>query len=503
MNLFNHDSHPREKGTNQNHIYQRYLQTSHDIFKVICQGHINLRHMFVYLQRHYPVLGYLCHLSSACGQILSTSDPSNITLSLLYSRKCNVLLPHSIQGPVDFPLDQDIDKLGKLNNPRKKTPLEDVPQSTPNRQDPIDPLDVPSSRSSSRSSLPAKTERGRSRRRRNPDLTQNGDSDSEEDPPYEQAPEDPQGLISTLIKALNARPTSDHTTSKFKTPGMKAPDRFDGESPSKLRPSSSLPILFSNDPAPLPMIDKGYLPCSVTLTKFATQNTSSNLQMKESGKASAYIAQFRTPISNQLERSAFTFHFRKGLPPRITDQLAISGLRLTLTQLIDRTIERQLLPRQESLENQNSRSKTILQNLSNKSQENRNNIFRIFKYPASSSSKPNQDDSKEISSVLSKEGFLKDERAREKKAYSFIGLCKFSSEPSYWVSQKAKWTFKFSTFPSFEWELVVLDAPGMDDTILGHDFLVHWNPDVNWKEGVINLRTNTPSLLTFLLSKLN
>ncbi|KNZ64632.1 hypothetical protein VP01_10099g1 [Puccinia sorghi] len=31
----------------------------------------------------------------------------------------------------------------------------------------------------------------------------------------------------------------------------------------------------------------------------------------------------------------------------------------------------------------------------------------------------------------------------------------------------------------------------MDDTILGHDFLVYWNPDVNWQEGVINLRTNT------------
>ena len=31
----------------------------------------------------------------------------------------------------------------------------------------------------------------------------------------------------------------------------------------------------------------------------------------------------------------------------------------------------------------------------------------------------------------------------------------------------------------------------MDDTILGHDFLVHWNPDVDWREGVINLRTST------------
>ncbi|KNZ61395.1 hypothetical protein VP01_14065g1, partial [Puccinia sorghi] len=51
----------------------------------------------------------------------------------------------------------------------------------------------------------------------------------------------------------------------------------------------------------------------------------------------------------------------------------------------------------------------------------------------------------------------------------------------------------------FEWDLTVLDAPGMDDTILGHDFLVYWNPDVDWQEGVIKLRTNT-SQSTNLLS---
>jgi len=72
-----------------------------------------------------------------------------------------------------------------------------------------------------------------------------------------------------------------------------------------------------------------------------------------------------------------------------------------------------------------------------------------------------------------------------------VYLVSSSKDPSFWVSKKTKWIFNFSTFPSFEWDLTVLDAPGMDDTILGHDFLVHWNPDVNWQEGVINLRTNT------------
>ncbi|KNZ44819.1 aspartyl protease family protein, partial [Puccinia sorghi] len=58
-----------------------------------------------------------------------------------------------------------------------------------------------------------------------------------------------------------------------------------------------------------------------------------------------------------------------------------------------------------------------------------------------------------------------------------VYLVNSSKEPSFWVSKKAKWTFHFSNFPSFEWDLTVLDAPGMDYTILGHDFLVYWNPD--------------------------
>ena len=78
-----------------------------------------------------------------------------------------------------------------------------------------------------------------------------------------------------------------------------------------------------------------------------------------------------------------------------------------------------------------------------------------------------------------------------------IFLVSSSTKPSYWVLKKAKWFFDFPSFPNFEWDLFVLDAPGMDDTILGHDFLVHWNPDVNWKEGVINLRAKDAPLTSF------
>ncbi|KAH9443552.1 hypothetical protein Pst134EA_033019 [Puccinia striiformis f. sp. tritici] len=300
------------------------------------------------------------------------------------------------QGPVDFPLDQDIDKLGKLNQ-RKKTPLESVPQSTPNRQDPIDPLHVHSSRSSSLSPPPAKTERGRSRRRRNPDLTQNGDTDSEEDPPYKQAPEDPQGLISTLIKALNARPTSDHTT-WVQNPGHEGPGSIRRR--KVLYASSYLGAEPLNDKFEQQLFTLFGDPNEVRNAEYELNN----LQMKESSKASAYIAQFHTLQSRiSWNDAAFTFHFRKGLPPRITDQLAIKSPKKPETS-----------SKQEdsSKSNGNKSSKKPPQQSSGSSST-----------PASSSSKPRtRTTPKDIISVLSKEGFLKDdERARREKE----GLCMY------------------------------------------------------------------------------
>ncbi|KAH9461410.1 hypothetical protein Pst134EA_017718 [Puccinia striiformis f. sp. tritici] len=340
-----------------------------------------------------------------------TTVLQTINLSLLYSRitqrtpTCT-----QSQGPVDFPLDQDIDKLDRLNNQRKKTPLEDVPQSTPN----------------------PKPERGRSQRHRNPDLTQNGDSDSEDDPPYKQAPEDPQGLISDLTRALNARPTSDHTTSKFKTPGMKAPDRFDGKrgrAAQWFEPCLGL-LDFKKPDCILNNWDKFEQqlftifgdPNEVRNTEYELNN----LQMKDSGKASLYIAQFCTLQSRiSWNDFAFTFHFHKGLPPRITDQLAISGLHLTsLQQLIDRTIEldncyhdknRSKKPDTPSKQDDSSKS--------NNNKSSKKPHQQSSGTPALSSSKPRtRTTPQEISSVLSKEGFLKgDKRARQEKE----GLCMY------------------------------------------------------------------------------
>ena len=66
-----------------------------------------------------------------------------------------------------------------------------------------------------------------------------------------------------------------------------------------------------------------------------------------------------------------------------------------------------------------------------------------------------------------------------------------------WLAEKVRWTFAISSFPTFEWECLVIDATGKDDAILGYDFLSHWNPNINWSEGLITPRTKPTLLPTF------
>ena len=70
--------------------------------------------------------------------------------------------------------------------------------------------------------------------------------------------------------------------------------------------------------------------------------------------------------------------------------------------------------------------------------------------------------------------------------YTFIS----SLTPMQVLKEKVLWTFHFSSFPNFEWECLVIDAPEADDTILGYDFLSYWNPEIDWNQGLINLRTS-------------
>ncbi|MBW0514220.1 hypothetical protein O181_053935 [Austropuccinia psidii MF-1] len=46
------------------------------------------------------------------------------------------------------------------------------------------------------------------------------------------------------------------------------------------------------------------------------------------------------------------------------------------------------------------------------------------------------------------------------------------------------------SFPSFEWDLLVIDTPKGEGLILGFDFLNHFNPSIDWRQGLITLNTD-------------
>ncbi|MBW0566520.1 hypothetical protein O181_106235 [Austropuccinia psidii MF-1] len=46
------------------------------------------------------------------------------------------------------------------------------------------------------------------------------------------------------------------------------------------------------------------------------------------------------------------------------------------------------------------------------------------------------------------------------------------------------------SFPSFEWEFLVIDTTKGEDLILGFDFLNHFNPSTDWRQGLITFNAD-------------
>ncbi|MBW0514247.1 hypothetical protein O181_053962 [Austropuccinia psidii MF-1] len=45
------------------------------------------------------------------------------------------------------------------------------------------------------------------------------------------------------------------------------------------------------------------------------------------------------------------------------------------------------------------------------------------------------------------------------------------------------------SFPSFQWDVLVIDTPKGEDLILGFDFLNHFAPSIYWKQGLISFNS--------------
>ncbi|MBW0512610.1 hypothetical protein O181_052325 [Austropuccinia psidii MF-1] len=66
-----------------------------------------------------------------------------------------------------------------------------------------------------------------------------------------------------------------------------------------------------------------------------------------------------------------------------------------------------------------------------------------------------------------------------------------SSESSFlFVTHHTKYMVELPSFPSFEWDLLVIDTPKGEDPILGFDFLNHFNPSIDWRKGLITFHSD-------------
>ncbi|MBW0546664.1 hypothetical protein O181_086379 [Austropuccinia psidii MF-1] len=53
------------------------------------------------------------------------------------------------------------------------------------------------------------------------------------------------------------------------------------------------------------------------------------------------------------------------------------------------------------------------------------------------------------------------------------------------ITHYTKWLVDLPSFPNFEWDLCIIDSPKGEALILGYDFLYHFNPIIDWKNGLI------------------
>ncbi|MBW0570778.1 hypothetical protein O181_110493 [Austropuccinia psidii MF-1] len=60
-----------------------------------------------------------------------------------------------------------------------------------------------------------------------------------------------------------------------------------------------------------------------------------------------------------------------------------------------------------------------------------------------------------------------------------------NESPALLITHYTKWVVDFPSLQSFEWDFFIIDSPKGEDLILGYDFLYHFNPIIDWKNGLI------------------
>ncbi|MBW0531100.1 hypothetical protein O181_070815 [Austropuccinia psidii MF-1] len=65
-----------------------------------------------------------------------------------------------------------------------------------------------------------------------------------------------------------------------------------------------------------------------------------------------------------------------------------------------------------------------------------------------------------------------------------------SESLSLFVTYHTKYMVQLPSFPSFEWDFLVIDTAKGEDLILGFDFFNHLNPSIDWKQGLITFNAD-------------
>ncbi|MBW0576890.1 hypothetical protein O181_116605, partial [Austropuccinia psidii MF-1] len=65
-----------------------------------------------------------------------------------------------------------------------------------------------------------------------------------------------------------------------------------------------------------------------------------------------------------------------------------------------------------------------------------------------------------------------------------------SESPLLFVTQHTEYMVELPSFPSFAWDFLVIDTPKGEDLILGFVFLTHFNPSIDWRQGLITFNAD-------------
>ncbi|MBW0477202.1 hypothetical protein O181_016917 [Austropuccinia psidii MF-1] len=60
-----------------------------------------------------------------------------------------------------------------------------------------------------------------------------------------------------------------------------------------------------------------------------------------------------------------------------------------------------------------------------------------------------------------------------------------NEDTSFFITHSTKWVVYLPSFPRIEWDFFIINSPKGEYLILNYDFLYHFNPIIDWKNGLI------------------